>query len=387
MTLITDTASLAAICDRMASAEFITVDTEFMREKTYWPQLCLVQLGGADEAVAVDPLAPGLDLSPLYRLFADERVLKVFHAARQDLEIFYHQGGGLPKPVFDTQIAAMVCGFGESVGYETLVVKLTNASVDKSARFTDWSLRPLSDRQLKYALADVIHLRVIFEKLRRRLESNGRESWLEEEMATLTASKTYALDPAQAFRRIKLRGRVKPRFLAVLRELASWREEEAQQRDLPRNRLLRDEALLEIAYHTPTTVADLARTRGLGQRMAEGKQGQELLGAVTRGLGMPEDQCPTVEPVIELPRNVGEGTDLLKVLLRLKCNETGVAQKLVASSSDVEVLAAFAEKADVPALHGWRRQLFGEDALRLLRGELALAIDGKRLTVVPRVSS
>ncbi len=381
MPLITDTPSLEAFCRRQAAAEVITVDTEFMRERTYWPVLCLVQVAGPDEAVAIDALAQGMDLAPLFALVADPGVLKVFHAARQDLEIFYHLTGRIPAPVFDTQVAAMVCGFGDQTGYETLVAKLAQARIDKASRFTDWAARPLSERQIAYALADVTHLRTVYSKLRRRLEANGREGWLDEEMAVLTAAETYAVDARQAYRRIRSRA-ANPRFLAVLREVAAWRETEAERRDVPRNRLLRDEALTEIAHHAPTTVAELARTRGLGRKAAEGPVGSALLTAVAAGLAVPDDECPTPLQKAELPRRLGPVADLLKVLLKMKCAEWEVAQKLVASADDVERIAVLGPDADVPALHGWRRQLFGEDALRLRRGDIALAAGDRALRLV-----
>lgn len=380
--MITSTHDLAEFCRRQKGAAFITVDTEFMREKTYYPQLCLVQVGGPDEAEAIDPLAPGIDLTPLFDLMRDEGLLKVFHAARQDMEIFYHLMGGLPRPVFDSQVAAMVCGFGEQVGYETLVNKLAKDRVDKSSRFTDWSIRPLSDKQIHYALADVTHLRVIYEKLKAKLARNGRADWLEEEMDVLTSPSTYAQDPRTAFRRLKVRG-PKPRFLAVLREVAAWREDEAQRRDLPRSRVLRDEALLEIAHHVPTTVADLARTRGLGQRMAEGQAGKDLLAAVKAGLDLPEADCPEPIDKPDLPRGIGPVADLLRVLLKMRCEDADVAPKLVASSADVEAIAAFGDKADVAALNGWRRDIFGEDALKLRDGKAGIALNGKHLAMVP----
>ncbi|MCH9052590.1 MAG: ribonuclease D [Proteobacteria bacterium] len=384
MPMISDTARLAAFCKGLAGASFVTVDTEFMREKTYWPILCLVQVAGPDDARVIDTLAPGIDLEPLFALFADTSVLKVFHAARQDLEIFYHLAGRLPAPVFDTQVAAMVCGFGDSVGYETLIAKLTKARVDKSSRFTDWTLRPLRERQIAYALSDVTHLREAYGKLKKKLAANGREGWLDEEMAVLTAPGTYAMDPDLAFRRIKTRG-ANARFLALLREVAAWREREAQRRDLPRQRVLRDEALVEIAHHTPSTVAELARTRGLGRGLAEREMGAALLEAVGRGIAVPEKDRPIPPARAEsaLPRGLGPVSDLLKVLLKMACEESGVARKLVASSADLELIAAFGEDAKVPALDGWRRQVFGDAALKLRAGETALAAAGNRLTTVP----
>ena len=384
MPMISDTARLEAFCKSLAGASFVSVDTEFMRETTYWPILCLVQVAGPDDARVIDALAPGIDLESLFALFADTSVLKVFHAARQDLEIFYHLAGRLPAPVFDTQVAAMVCGFGDAVGYETLIAKLTKARVDKSSRFTDWTLRPLRERQIAYALSDVTHLREAYGKLEKKLAANGREGWLDEEMAVLTAPETYAMDPDLAFRRIKTRG-ANARFLAVLREVAAWREREAQRRDLPRQRVLRDEALVEIAHHTPSTVAELARTRGLGRGLAEREAGAALLEAVRRGLAVPEKDrpIPTARAESALPRGLGPVSDLLKVLLKMTCEESGVARKLVASSADLELIAAFGEEAKVPALHGWRRQVFGDAALKLRAGETALAAAGNRLTTVP----
>jgi ribonuclease D len=381
MTLITTTEDLDAFCRRVKGSDYITVDTEFMREKTFWPKLCLVQIAGEEEAAAVDPLAEGIDLSPLFDLLADPGVLKVFHAARQDVEIFYHLTGRIPEPLFDTQVAAMVCGFGESVGYETLIAKLAGARVDKSSRFTDWSNRPLTERQLAYALSDVTHLRPAYEKLRKRLARTGRAHWLDEEMAVLTDPATYRVEPEEAWRRLKVRSD-KPRFLAILRELAAWREREAQRKDIPRSRVLRDEALLEIASHAPATVDDLARTRGLGRSGAEGRWGQELLAAVQRGRDLPPEEGPSVEPRIEPPPGLAPIVELLRVLLKMKCEEQQVATKLVANAGDLEAIAAD-DEAPVPALRGWRRELFGEDALALKHGRLALAIRDKRVRIVP----
>lgn len=382
MALITDNTALQELCGRLSQATYITVDTEFMREKTYWPDLCLVQVAGPDEAWAIDPLAEGLDLSPLFELFANKSVLKVFHAGRQDLEIFYHLTGHLPSPIFDSQVAAMVCGFGDSVGYDTLIGSLTNVRIDKSSRFTDWSIRPLSDKQIDYALGDVTHLRVAYKKLKVTMESNGRADWLVEEMTVLTAPETYYIDPANAYLRVKVRN-PKPRLLAVLREVAGWRQREAESRNLPRNRILRDEALLEIAHQVPKTSAELERTRGLGKRMAENASGQALLEAVKRGLAVPDSECPKPKNRARLPADIGPTAELLKVLLKMKCVESGVAQKLVASSSDVDLIAAYGEDADAKALHGWRRDLFGEDALKLKDGAMALAVRNKKVAVVP----
>jgi ribonuclease D len=381
MNLISTTADLEAFCERLKAAEYITVDTEFMREKTFWPKLCLVQIAGPLEAAAVDPLADGIDLAPLFRLMVAPEVLKVFHAARQDVEIFYNLTGEVPKPLFDTQIAAMVCGFGDSVGYETLISRLAGARVDKSSRFTDWSARPLTERQLVYALSDVTHLRPAYEKLKRKLARTGREHWLEEEIAVLTDPATYRVEPEESWKRLKVRTD-KPRFLAILKEISAWREREAQRKDLPRSRILRDEALLEIASHAPTTVDDLARTRGLGRSVAEGRWGTEMLAAVERGIATPVADCPTGEPRVELPPGLTPIVELLRVLLKMKCEDEEVASKLVANSGDLEAIAAD-DDAPVTALKGWRRELFGEAALALKHGRLALAIQDKRVKLVP----
>jgi ribonuclease D len=380
MTLIDTNDALAAFCARQMEATYITVDTEFLRDRTYWPQLCLVQVAGPETAAAIDPLAPGIDLAPLYALMANERVLKVFHAARQDIEIFVNRAGAVPTPLFDTQVAAMVCGFGDSVSYETLASRLAGAHIDKSSRFTDWAQRPLTERQLAYALSDVVPLRTVYEKLAARLAKNGRAAWLAEEMDALTDPATYRQDPAEAWRRFKLRSNNR-RVLALVRELAAWRESAAQQRDLPRNRLLRDESVLEIAAHAPTTVAELARTRGLSRNLAEGKLGAEILAVVARVLAMPESAYPVPPARREPPAGIGPLVDLLRVLLKLRCEENGVAQKLVADTEDLELIAAD-DAAPVRALQGWRAELFGKEALDLKHGRLALTAAGKRIKVV-----
>jgi ribonuclease D len=387
MQLIAESTALAAFCERLGRTEFITVDTEFMRERTFWPQLCLVQVAGADEAACIDPMAEGIDLKPLLDRLYDPRQLKVFHAARQDLEIFFHMTGDVPKPLFDTQVAAMVCGYGEAASYETLAGQLANAKIDKSARFTDWGARPLSGRQLEYALADVTHLRKVYAALARRLTATGRAGWLGEEMATLMDPETYRLDPETAWKRFKPRA-AKPRYLAVLKEVAAWREREAQKRDIPRNRVLRDESVVDIAAHPPTTPEELARLRGLSKGFVEGRMGQDLLTAIRRGLELPASEIPLLDPGPDLPGGSASTVELLKVLLKMKCETAGVAQKLVATSADLEQVAA-SDDADVPALRGWRRQLFGNDALEFKRGKLALTLEGRRVRIVelsPRVA-
>jgi len=381
MTVIADSAALAEFCRNQMRADYVTVDTEFIRDNSYWPQLCVVQIAGPAEAALIDPLVPGMDLQPILELLANREVLKVFHAARQDVEIFFHLTGRVPQPIFDTQVAAMVCGFGEQASLETLAQRLAGISIDKSSRFTDWSHRPLSERQIRYALDDVVHLRPIYERLREQLEQNRRASWLEDEMALLTDPATYRVDPGDAWRRLKVRAG-KPRFLAVLKEVAAWREEEAQRRDMPRNRLIRDEALLEIAAHAPTNVQDLARTRGLSRGVAEGRFGQGLIVAVERALAKPEADWPKPEPKPILPQGLAPLIDLLRVLLKSKCEAAGVAQKLVASAADLEAIAAD-DQAEVPALTGWRRKLFGEDALALKHGALALSAKGNLISIIP----
>ena len=380
MSVITDSAALAAFCERQRGADYITVDTEFMRERTYWPVLCVVQLAGPEEAIAVDALAEGIDLTPLLTLMNDTSILKVFHAARQDLEIFFHLSGAVPQPLFDTQIAAMVCGFGDSVSYETLVHRLAGKSLDKASRFTDWSHRPLTERQLRYALGDVIHLRTVYERLQQRLAKNGRSSWFAEEMAALADAALYRAEPDQSWRRFRPRGRCDSRFLAVLRALAAWRERAAQQRDLPRGRILRDEAVIEIASHAPRTVEQLARTRSLAKGTAEGKLGQEILDAVACGLADP-DPPPPIPQKAQNPPGLGPLIELLRVLLKQRCEDFEVAQRLVASADDLEAIAAD-DCAEVPALHGWRREVFGADALALKHGTLGLTAGRNRIELV-----
>jgi len=380
MDLITTTKELADVCARMAGHRFVTVDTEFLRETTYYPLLCVAQMATADEAVVIDALAEGIDLTPFFDLMAAESVVKVFHAARQDIEIFVNLTGKVPAPIFDTQVAAMVCGFGEAASYETLASKLGGATIDKSARFTDWAQRPLSERQLRYALADVGPLRIVYEKLAARLQKTGRASWLDEEMAALTDPELYRLDPATAWKRLKLRSNNR-RMLALAYALASWRETAAQKRDLPRNRVLRDESLLEIAAHAPHTIEELGRARGLGKGFAESKFGGEILAVVERMLAMPESDYPKAEPRRDPPQGIGPLVDLLRVLLKLRAEENDVAARLIADAEDLELLAAD-DHADIRAVTGWRHEIFGRDALDLKHGRLALTAAGKRIKLV-----
>src|SRR6476620_6870338 len=380
MKLITTTDALAAFCKPLASTEFIAVDTEFMRERTYWPKLCLAQVAGPDDAAAIDTLADGIDLSPRDELMANSKVLKVFHAARQDLEIFYLRMTSVPTPIFDTQIAAMVCGHGEAASYESLATKLAKARIDKSSRFTDWARRPLSERQITYAISDVTHLRVVYEALKRQLDKTGRFDWITEEMAVLNDPGTYRADPEQAWRRLKPRG-ASPRLLGTLKEVAAWRARTAPRIDIPRQRLLRDEQLLEIASHAPKTVEELALTRGLGRGFAEGWQGREILEAIEKARKMPETQLPVRERAPEQLRAPGAVVDLLRTLLRLKAEQADVAARLVASADEIDRLAA--GKRDLHVLHGWRNEIFGKDALALIEGRVALSLKGDHAQLIP----
>ena len=380
MNIVTHTADLEVACARLAQADYVTVDTEFMRDSTYWSILCLIQIAGPDAAYIIDPQADTLDLAPFYGLMSDRNVVKVFHSGRQDLEIFFHDAGVIPDPMFDTQVAAMVCGFGDSVGYETLVRQVAGASVDKSSRFTDWSRRPLSDRQLKYAIEDVTHLRQIYDHLARRLSQSGRSRWVAEEMAILQNPETYALRPEDAWKRLK--PRIKGRQgLAVLIEIAAWRERQAQERNQPRNRILKDDALYEIANHAPRDLTALDNMRAVPKGFANSRAAASLLDAVARGLDMPPEQIPVADSAPSAPPRSGPLIELLKVLLKMKCEEHDVAQKLVATVGDLERIAAD-DHAEVPALHGWRREVFGAAALDLKHGRLAIGMQGKKLALI-----
>lgn len=377
--LVTRTPELAAACRRLRAADYVAVDTEFMRDNTYWPRLCLVQVAGEDEEFAIDPLGDDLDLRPFLELLTDESVLKVFHAARQDVEIF-HLLGAMPAPLFDTQLAAMVCGFGDAAGYETLVKRLLGHAIDKSSRLSDWSRRPLTEQQLRYALDDVVHLRGVYAELARRLRESGRERWLAEELALLTDPETYENPPEEAWRRIKSRS-AKPRHMAILRELAAWRERAAQARDRPRNRVLRDEALAEIAAHPPRNATDLTRMRGSPKGLATRADGETIARIVSEVMSIPDGELPRPEVRSRPNRSKGPVIELLKVLLKAKCEKHGVAQKLVATTDDLERIAAGDERGVSP-LTGWRREIFGEDALRLTRGEIALTADSSGVRLI-----
>ncbi|MEI8275118.1 MAG: ribonuclease D [Hyphomicrobiales bacterium] len=379
--LITTTDELAAICARMARHPFITVDTEFLRETTYYPLLCVAQIASADEAAVIDALAPGIDLAPFFDLMANEKVIKVFHAARQDIEIVWNMAKIIPHPIFDSQVAAMVLGYGDSISYDQLVQRITGDVLDKSNRFTDWTRRPLTDAQTTYALSDVTHLRDVYIKLATDLEKRGRTSWVEAEMGILTSPETYRADPANAWERLKARVR-KPKELAVLMEIAAWREREAQTRDVPRSRVLKDDVLGDIATQAPTTIEKLGHLRSLPKGFERSRWGEAIVEAVQRGV----DRDPKTLPRFERFRPAQNGAatvELLKVLLRMTAESHGVAAKVIATVDELDRIAAD-DEADVPAMKGWRRELFGEKALALKHGRLALAVDKGRVVTVDK---
>ena len=379
MSLITTTEALAAVCERIARHPFVTVDTEFLRETTFWPKLCVIQLASDDEAVAVDALAEGLDLTPVFDLMANPAIVKVFHAARQDIEIVWNLAKMVPAPLFDTQVAAMVCGFGDQVSYGELVQAVCKIPVDKSSRFTDWSRRPLSEAQITYALADVTHLRDVYRWLSARLEKTGRTSWLADEMQTLTSASTYEQHPDNAWERLRNRAR-KPRDLAVLMEIAAWREREAQSRDVPRSRVLKDDIMIEIALAAPRTADLLGQLRSFPRGMERARTGVDILAAIERGLARDPKTLPRIER--ERRSNGGGATvELLKVLLRQVSERHGVAAKMIATVDDLEAIASD-DRAKVAAMTGWRRDLFGAKALELKQGRLALTVEeGKVVTL------
>jgi ribonuclease D len=378
---ITTTAELAAVCRRMAAHPFVTVDTEFLRETTYYPLLCVAQMATTDEAVVVDALAPDIDLSPFFALMAEEKVMKVFHAARQDIEIVWHRAKLIPRPIFDTQVAAMVLGYGDSISYDQLVQRITGDALDKSHRFTDWTRRPLTDAQLSYAVSDVTHLRDVYQALVDDLGRRGRVDWVQEEMQVLTSADTYRMDPENAWQRLKTRVR-KPKELAVLIEVAAWREREAQTRDVPRSRVLKDDVIADIAVQAPTTVERLGNLRSLPKGFERSRWGEAIIAAVKRGLERDPKSLP--RPARFAPSANGTAVvELLKVLLRMIAERHHVAAKVIATVDDLERIAAD-DAADVPALAGWRRELFGERALALKHGKLALAIERGKVAAVDR---
>jgi ribonuclease D len=380
-TLIATTEALQALCDRLASEEFVTVDTEFMRERTYWPELCVVQLAGDHEVAVIDAQASEIDLAPLGHLLGNQAVMKVFHAARQDIEIFVLRFGDVPRPLFDTQIAAMVAGFGEQVGYDALVSALAGGTIDKAHRFSDWSARPLSASQITYAAADVTYLRTVYTRLCARLQQDNRLDWVGEEMAELADPTIYRADPETMWERLRPRSSNR-RFLGMVRALAAWREREAQRVNIPRQRLLRDETLLEIAATAPGDPNQLSRARGISRGFAEGRTGASLLVAIAEARTLPEDALPEAPRSRAGARPSPALVSLLKVLLAAKCEDHHVAARLVANSDDIDRLAT-EEAPDIAALHGWRREVFGEDALALKQGRVALGVQGKRVRLIP----
>jgi ribonuclease D len=378
---ITTTHTLAEVCGRLKRHPFVTVDTEFLRESTYYPKLCVAQIASSDEAVVIDALAEGIDLKPLFNLMADETVIKVFHAARQDIEICWHAAGLIPCPLVDTQVAAMVLGYGDSIAYDQLVQRITGDSLDKSLRFTDWTRRPLSEAQIAYAISDVTHLRDVYVKLADDLDKRGRTEWMREEMRVLTSPDTYRMEPEHAWQRLQTRVR-KPKELAILIEVAAWREREAQSRDVPRGRVLKDDVIGDIAVQAPTTVERLGNLRSLPKGFERSKWGEAIVEAVKRGLARDLKTLPKIDRPKGAPN--GQATvELLKVLLRMTAERHGVAAKVIATMDDLDRIVAD-DDADVPALHGWRRELFGEKALALKHGRLALAVERNRVVAVER---
>ncbi|UVC11840.1 ribonuclease D [Rhizobium sp. TH2] len=379
--MILKTEELAEACEIFARHDYVAVDTEFLRETTFWPQLCLIQLSGPDLDAIVDPLAPGIDLAPFFKLMADASVTKVFHAARQDIEIIFNRGGLIPHPIFDTQVAAMVCGFGDSASYDTLVQRIVNVQLDKSSRFTDWSHRPLSEKQLDYAIADVTHLKDVYLHLKGELEREGRTEWLAEEMSVLESRETYDLHPDDAWQRLRMRVR-KPIELAILKNIAAWREREARSRDVPRGRVLKDDAVFEIAQQQPKDTEALARLRTIPKGYERSQNGAAILGAVNAALAIPKADLPRIPRSGSAPEGSGAAVEMLKVLLKLIAEKNGVASKIIASGDDLDAIASKGEEAEVAALHGWRRELFGEPALKLIQGEMALRFVNRKVDVV-----
>ncbi len=381
MSVITTNDQLEALCERLGKSEYITVDTEFLRTKTYYSKLCLIQVANEEEYHAIDPLAPGINLDPFYDLMTNENILKVFHASRQDIEIFVNEKGVVPKPLFDSQVAAMVCGYGDSIGYEKLVLSMAGATLDKSTRITDWSRRPLTQRQIDYALGDVTHLRIIYKKLNAQLMKSDRSHWLEQEMADLTNPDTFIILPENAWKRLKIRSSNRL-FNAIARALAEWREEEAQSRNIPRNRVMRDEVLLEVSAVRPEHPNALGSIRGLSPQFSQSKSGQRVLETVKQVLNQEADSLPEITRRRPPAQNTDPVMELLKVLLKLICKNENVAPKLIASVDDLEKLAE-KDDADIAALSGWRYDLFGKQALAVKHGKLAFAMKNAEVTLIP----
>ena len=380
MTLITESNKLAEACNRLTNEKFLSIDTEFMREKTYYPQLCLIQIAGEKEAIIIDALAKDINLNPVLELMENKTITKVFHACRQDMEIFYNLNHKIPSPIFDTQIGAMVCGYGESVGYDKLVRQITGIQIDKSSRFTDWSYRPLSKQQLSYALSDVTHLRTVFEALSSQLEKSGRIKWLDEEFKTVLNPETYNTPLDKSWKRLKVKTG-KPRFLILIKELCAFREREAQNRNVPRNRVIRDDILLDIAARSPRSPSDLAKVRNLTTQFSQGKLGESILRVVEAANQIPDSDAPRLEKSDYFQHQKSALVDLLKVLLKLKSENFNVAQKLIANSTDLEAIANN-NKANVLALTGWRKDIFGEDALSLKAGKIALSASNGKIELI-----
>jgi ribonuclease D len=377
---ITTSEALAALCERLSTEEFVTVDTEFMRERTYYPELCLVQLAGTHDVAVVDAQAKGIDLAPLGALLAKPDVVKVFHACRQDVEIFLLMYDAVPVNLFDTQVAAMVAGFGDQVGYDALVSAMTGGHIDKAHRFSDWSARPLTKAQVDYAAADVTHLRVVYERLLARLKVDGRMDWVGQEMAALADPDTYRVNPERAWERLKLRTGNR-RQLAMVQAIAAWREREAQRINIPRQRLVKDEQIPEIAALAPADAEGLAKARGISSGFAQGKSGVSLLAVIAAAKALAEDDLPKVDRPRDVPRASPALVALLKVLLNAVAEQNNVAARLIAGADDIEALA-LDESETNPVMQGWRKDMFGDDALRLIRGEIALSTQGKRVKIV-----
>lgn len=376
--IITKQKELDDICDQLSRGPYITIDTEFLRDRTFYPKLCLLQMAGPDtEAIAVDPIAHDLDWGSLNALLQNEDVLKVFHAARQDLEIFFYLNNTIPHPIFDTQVAAMVCGYGDSIAYNRLVENITGHKLAKNAQFTDWSRRPLSKKQLKYALDDVTYLREVYETLSQSLKKQNREHWLKQEMDILTSAETYDMPIDDMWKRIKIRSD-KPEVIAILKELASWRETQAREKDLPRGRIIKDDTLADIAVYMPKDIEGLRRIRSLPKDIATGKTGKTLLELVAKARALPKDQWPTVKRKPPFPKEAVPILEMLKLLLKINCAEEDVAPKLVGNTGDLEEIAT-SESPDNVLMKGWRFELFGKDALALKEGKLSLGLKNGKI--------
>ncbi|WP_439272612.1 ribonuclease D [Pseudochrobactrum sp. HB0163] len=381
MNLITTTQGLEEAVAQLSKSDFVTVDTEFIRETTFWPELCLIQMASAGTTALVDALAPGIDLAPFFTLMADTGITKVFHAARQDIEIIFHLGNLIPEPVFDTQIAAMVCGFGDAISYDQLVARITGVHLDKSSRFTDWRRRPLSEKQLDYALADVTHLRDVYLYLQSRLQQEGRTDWVGEEIRILTARETYDTHPDDAWKRLKIRLR-KPVELAVLQKVAAWRERAARERNVPRGRVLKDDTIQEIAQQQPRDAEALSRLRTIPKGWERSSHAQGLVEAINEALNIPKENLPRLPKHHNAPEGTGAAADVLKLLLKIIAEDHGVAAKVIASSDDIEQIALKGDAANVPALQGWRRELFGEKALQMIDGKIGIKFENRKIKTV-----